>query len=152
MRTCWQALPTLRKVGLILRQRYEESARVRAYKIPSRYGRRDAFLTLNTNGYQKPSPKTLVHVDYSPNYCERSAGKRITGTVDRECNKTSTEEGGCELLCCGRGYNTHEIVHKWKCNCKFHWCCYVKCKNCKERREVFRCKWASQSWWPGRPM
>lgn len=140
MRTCWQALPTLRKVGLILRQRYEESARVRAYKIPSRYGRRDAFLTLNTNGYQKPSTKTLVHVDYSPNYCERSAGKRITGTVDRECNKTSTEEGGCELLCCGRGYNTHEIVHKWKCNCKFHWCCYVKCKNCKERREVFRCK------------
>ncbi|XP_036332207.1 troponin C-like, partial [Rhagoletis pomonella] len=37
---------------------------------------------------------------------------------------------GCGILCCGRGYNTKNIVVRERCNCKFHWCCQVKCDVC----------------------
>jgi len=139
-RTCWQALPSFKKVGILLKRRYEKSALVRAAKVSSRYGKRDAYLTLTSGEYEKPSQRDLVYMDSSPNYCDRNEKKRIPGTIDRECNRTSSGEDGCKLMCCGRGYNTHEIVRRWQCNCKFHWCCYVKCKKCKERMEVFRCK------------
>lgn len=94
-----------------------------------------------SDNYKKPAQGELAYMDYSPNYCERNVQKRIPGTMERVCNKTSNGEDSCELLCCGRGYNTHEFVRKYRCHCKFHWCCSVKCKKCKERLEVFKCKW-----------
>ena len=139
-RTCWQSLPSFQKVSLILKKRYQNPVMVRPNKISSPYGKRDAFLTLRLDEYKKPLQRDLVYINHSPNYCDRDEQKRIPGTTGRECNKTSKGEDGCELMCCGRGYNTHEIVRRWRCNCKFHWCCYVKCKKCKERMEVFRCK------------
>lgn len=114
---------------------------VRPNKISSPYGKRDAYLTLRLDEYKKPLQRDLVYINHSPTYCDRDEQERIPGTIGRECNKTSTGEDGCKLMCCGRGYDTHEIVRRWRCNCKFHWCCYVKCKKCKERMEVFRCKW-----------
>ena len=109
-------------------------------KYPSRDGRRDAYLLKSSDG-EKPPAKGLVRIDKSPNYCDEEKQKRIPGTTERLCNRTSTEADGCKFLCCGRGYNTHEIVKRWDCNCKFHWCCYVKCRKCKDRIEEFRCKW-----------
>jgi wingless-type MMTV integration site family protein 16 len=48
----------------------------------------------------------LVHIHKSPNYCVEDPGKGIPGTAGRVCNKTSTGPDSCDLLCCGRGYNT----------------------------------------------
>lgn len=139
-RTCWQALPSFQKVGLQLKRRYEKPVLARTVKYPSRDGKRDAYLLKSGDG-EKPSPKDLVYIDKQvPNYCDEHKLKRIPGTVERKCNKTSSGSDGCKFLCCGRGYDTHEIVRRWDCNCKFHWCCYVKCKKCKERTEEFRCK------------
>lgn len=47
---------------------------------------------------------------------------------------------GCDLMCCGRGYNTHQFTKVTQCRCKFHWCCYVKCDTCSERTEQYSCK------------
>ncbi|XP_078369911.1 protein Wnt-7b-like isoform X2 [Oculina patagonica] len=138
-RTCWQALPSFKKVGLQLKRRYGKSVDVQTVKYPSRDGKRDAYLIKSTDG-EKPPPKDLVHFDKSPNYCDEDKLRRLPGTMERQCNRTSTDTDGCDFLCCGRGYNTHEIVRRWDCNCKFHWCCYVKCRKCKERMEEFRCK------------
>ena len=52
------------------------------------------------------SKQDLVHIHKSPNYCVEDAKKGILGTSGRACNKNSTGSDSCDLLCCGRGYNT----------------------------------------------
>ncbi|XP_011314504.1 protein Wnt-2 isoform X2 [Fopius arisanus] len=91
---------------------------------------------------QKRIPKRseLVFLQQSPNYCEADLTQGSLGTVGRGCNRTSKGTDGCDLMCCGRGYNTHQYTRNWQCRCKFHWCCRVHCDTCTERTEEYTCK------------
>lgn len=62
------------------------------------------------------------------------------GTAGRECNKASLGTDGCDIMCCGRGYDTETVTQFDKCHCKFHWCCHVKCKLCSKRVDIHTCK------------
>lgn len=62
------------------------------------------------------------------------------GTHGRKCNRTSTGLDSCSILCCGRGYNTKKIVIHERCNCKFQWCCNVRCDTCKKVIQEYTCK------------
>lgn len=64
----------------------------------------------------------------------------FAGTQGRQCNRTSHGMDGCNLMCCGRGYNTQKMTVRERCDCKFHWCCYVECKMCTQTVEVHTCK------------
>lgn len=90
--------------------------------------------------YKKPRRSDLVFLEESPNYCQRDPATGSMGTHNRRCNRTSKGLSNCNLLCCGRGYNTHQYIKTWQCNCKFHWCCHVTCEKCSERTEVYNCK------------
>lgn len=74
------------------------------------------------------------------------------GTAGRICNKTSRGTDGCEVMCCGRGYDTTRVKQITKCECKFKWCCAVECKDCEESVDVHTCKapkraeWLDQTW------
>ncbi|KAG8226718.1 hypothetical protein J437_LFUL005535 [Ladona fulva] len=81
----------------------------------------------------------LVHIHKSPNYCVEDSQKGIPGTSGRICNKTSNGPDSCDLLCCGRGYNTQVMKHVERCHCKFIWCCYVKCKTCETQIDRHTC-------------
>nr|CAD7257898.1 unnamed protein product [Timema shepardi] len=87
-----------------------------------------------------PRRSDLVFLQDSPNYCEKDPSKGSLGTSGRLCNRTSRGTDGCDLMCCGRGYNTHQYTKTWQCHCKFHWCCYVNCDTCSERTEEYTCK------------
>ncbi|XP_059476120.1 protein Wnt-2 [Neocloeon triangulifer] len=89
---------------------------------------------------RRPKRAELVFLHQSPNYCERDLARGSLGTTGRTCNRSSTGTEGCEVLCCGRGYNTHQYTRHWQCRCKFHWCCYVECAKCSERTEEYTCK------------
>ncbi|XP_076289083.1 protein Wnt-7b isoform X7 [Lasioglossum baleicum] len=91
---------------------------------------------------QKRIPKRseLVFLQSSPNYCEPDLAHGSLGTQGRYCNRTSKGTDGCDLMCCGRGYNTHQFTRTWQCRCKFHWCCRVHCETCTERTEEYTCK------------
>lgn len=82
----------------------------------------------------------LVYLQQSPNYCDRDPTLGSFGTVGRKCNRTTSGIEGCDLLCCGRGYNTHQFNRTWQCHCKFRWCCEVQCDICHERTEEYTCK------------
>ncbi|KAK7891747.1 hypothetical protein WMY93_023710 [Mugilogobius chulae] len=62
------------------------------------------------------------------------------GTAGRVCNRTSRGVDGCDVMCCGRGYDTARVRLKSKCECKFHWCCSVLCQDCDREEDMHFCK------------
>lgn len=138
-KTCWTTLPKFREIGYVLKEKYGEAVHVEAVRA-SRL-RQPTFLKIKKpRTYRKPMDTDLVYIERSPNYCEEDSSTGSVGTQGRLCNRTSHHGDGCDLMCCGRGYNTHQYTKVWQCNCKFHWCCFVKCNTCSERTEVFTCK------------
>lgn len=140
-KTCWTTLPKFRELGYILKEKYAHAVHVEPVKASR--NKRPKFLKLKKPySYRKPMDTDLVYIDKSPNYCEADPLTGSLGTQGRVCNKTMMQHiSGCDLMCCGRGYNTHQYSRVWQCNCKFLWCCYVKCNTCSERTEVYTCKW-----------
>lgn len=139
-KTCWTTLPKFREIGYALKERYGAAVQVEAVRATRL--RQPSFLRLKqSHGYIKPTDTDLVYLERSPNYCEEDALTGSTGTRGRLCNYTSPHLDGCSLMCCGRGHDTHHYTRVWQCNCKFQWCCFVKCNTCSEKTEVFTCKW-----------
>ena len=139
MKTCWNTLPSFRQIGDNLVKRYSKAKMV--VPIKGRRARKAVFLKLKRSRRpRKPRTREMVFLDKSPNYCERDPTTGTLGTTGRQCNRTSDGVGGCDLMCCGRGYNTHQYTRTKQCNCKFFWCCKVTCQICSERTEEYTCK------------
>lgn len=87
-----------------------------------------------------PGTKDLVYLEPSPNFCDPAPRLGILGTHGRTCNESSIGVDGCDLMCCGRGYNTHQALVSERCNCTFMWCCEVKCSVCQYRKTINTCQ------------
>ncbi|XP_046369566.1 protein Wnt-16-like [Haliotis rufescens] len=134
VKTCWRGLPTFREVGNVLKNGYEGSVRL-ASRSRKRLRRRDK------SKRRVPITATeLVYMHKSPNYCRKDLKRGILGTNSRLCNRTSMGSDSCDLLCCGRGYNTQVVTYVERCHCKFFWCCYVECKTCETEIDLYTCK------------
>ncbi|KAK6482602.1 protein Wnt-16-like [Huso huso] len=134
VKTCWKTMSSFERVGRFLKDRYENSIQVldRSKKKVRRKEKDHRRIPV--------SKEELIYVNKSPNYCLEDKKLGIAGTRGRECNRTSTGPGGCNLLCCGQGYNTHVVRHVERCECKFVWCCYVRCRRCESITDVHTCK------------
>lgn len=132
LKTCWLQLADFRKVGDALKEKYDSAAAMRLNS-------RGKLVQVNSR-FNSPTTQDLVYIDPSPDYCVRNESTGSLGTQGRLCNKTSEGMDGCELMCCGRGYDQFKSVQTERCHCKFHWCCYVKCKKCTEIVDQFVCK------------
>ncbi|KAG8230627.1 hypothetical protein J437_LFUL004539 [Ladona fulva] len=137
--TCWQQLASFREVadmGSIhsdhLLDKYDGATEVKI----NRRGR----LQIRDPRFSLPTPSDLVYLEDSPNYCVRNLSVGSLGTQGRVCNRTSHGMDGCNLLCCGRGYNTRRATIRERCDCKFHWCCVVKCRTCVSHVDLHTCK------------
>ncbi|VEN61673.1 unnamed protein product, partial [Callosobruchus maculatus] len=152
MKTCWKSLPPFRQIGDNLMKKYYRARAVAVRSTPqpgprdtSSYPRRNRKMHLvllkGRTVLKKPPKKSdLVYLQLSPNYCERDLAAGSLGTFGRSCNRTSRGIDGCDMMCCGRGYNTHQYMKTFQCRCKFHWCCKVECETCNERTEEYTCK------------
>lgn len=130
--TCWQQLSSIREIGDYLREKYEGATKV---KINKR-GR----LQIKDLQFKVPTAHDLIYLDESPDWCRNSYALHWPGTHGRVCHKNSSGLESCAILCCGRGYNTKNIIVNERCNCKFHWCCQVKCEVCTKVLEEHTCK------------
>lgn len=90
----------------------------------------------------------LVYLETSPDFCKNNTAYGTTGTVGRECSRPSQktkdnrwERKSCKRLCnsCGMKVKSVFIEQVSTCNCKFHWCCEVKCEECRQVVEKHTC-------------
>ena len=132
VKTCWRTMAAFDHVGAYLKDRYEHSVQVSDRS--RRKSRKKDQRRLPVDKQQ------LIFFNKSPNYCLEDQRRGIAGTRGRRCNRTSTGPDGCNLLCCGRGYNTHVVRNVQRCECKFVWCCYVRCRRCESMNDMHTCK------------
>ncbi|MBN3281623.1 WNT4A protein, partial [Polyodon spathula] len=136
VRTCWKVMPPLRRVGNMLKEKFDGATEVQLRKVGSRK------VLLPRDPHFKPhSPQDLVYLSPSPDFCQLDPRGGIPGTEGRQCNATSRlAVDGCELMCCGRGFHTARAEVVERCSCKFRWCCSVQCKQCRNVLQVHTCR------------
>jgi len=132
--TCWQQLAPFRKVGDHLQDKYGDATRVKTTRSGRLRVRRKA------SNIPIPTANDLVFLHRSPNYCHHNDTIGSLGTHGRVCKKDSKGPDGCVAMCCDRGFETIQTKIKERCQCKFHWCCYVECKTCVKDVELTVCK------------
>lgn len=136
VKTCWKSMPPFRKVGNVIKEKFDGATEVEQRKVGT-----TKVLVPRNSQFKPHTDEDLVYLDPSPDFCDhdpRTPG--MLGTVGRQCNRTSKAIDGCELMCCGRGFQTQEVEVVDRCSCKFHWCCYVKCKQCRKMVEIHTCR------------
>lgn len=133
VKTCWRSLPQFEEVGSYLKQQYIQSVHVV-------YVKRKKKLKIKGRKKVRIADSSLVHLDESPNYCNRNQQLGIDGTSGRVCHRDSNGRDSCESLCCGNGYNTRTVRESKQCACKFIWCCKVQCNVCQTMKDQYTCK------------
>lgn len=133
MRTCWRRLSSFRKVGNYLKDQFNSAVQV----VPTNDGE---SLVPKEDGISPPTNQDLYYSDPSPNFCTQNLQEGSAGTFGRQCDpETTGNPNSCDQLCCGRGYRKEVKIVKSNCNCRFEYCCEVKCETCKKSVEVYKC-------------
>nr|Q2QLB6.1 RecName: Full=Protein Wnt-2; Flags: Precursor [Plecturocebus moloch]ABB89793.1 wingless-type MMTV integration site family member 2 precursor [Plecturocebus moloch] len=140
LRTCWLAMADFRRTGDYLWRKYNGAIQV----VMNQDG---TGFTVANERFKKPTKNDLVYFENSPDYCIRDRETGSLGTAGRVCNLTSRGMDSCEVMCCGRGYDTSHVTRMIKCGCKFHWCCAVRCQDCLEALDVHTCKAPKNADW-----
>lgn len=119
------------KVGRKIRNLYKSARRVR----------------IDNNGNLHPIDEPKRPIGTELIYAEKfDPCEQKEGTVDRPCSidaamKKITHYPYCKDLCCGKDNNYRSRPAKlvWECNCKFKWCCEVKCQQCSKDQVRYTC-------------
>ena len=66
----------------------------------------------------------LVYLD-NVDHCKTNKG--AYSSTGRRCSLDKSSLDNCNKICCGKGHRVRRIEIHSKCNCKFVYCCDVKC-------------------------
>lgn len=132
LKTCFRKMPSFANIGKVLREKFDGAAKV----IGSNDG---LYLLPDGETIKPPSAEDLIYAEKSPNFCKPNRRYGSYGTSDRTCNPKSLSVDGCDILCCGRGYRKYQVAVIENCNCRFKWCCEVKCETCEVKKITHKC-------------
>uniref|UniRef100_A0A8D0DVD2 Protein Wnt n=1 Tax=Salvator merianae TaxID=96440 RepID=A0A8D0DVD2_SALMN len=138
IQTCWLQLSEFREIGNYLKIKYGQAQKLETDKKRMKAANSAYSHGVSLETFSTVLPTDLVYLEDSPDYCIRNISLGLHGTDGREClqgkNLSQWEKRSCKRLCGECGLKTEakqtEIVSN--CNCKFHWCCTVKCEQCKQ--------------------
>ncbi|XP_028393336.1 protein Wnt-4-like [Dendronephthya gigantea] len=132
-KACWLLLPqSFSLVGAALKERFDSASKVS-------FGNKGKSFQVYDKSMKPPTQEDLVYTSESPTFCNPDPSVGSLGTKGRYCNATSMGTDGCDIMCCDRGYKTSVEYIKTSCNCRFRWCCKVKCKTCRKGKTVNTC-------------
>lgn len=135
IKTCWRSLADFNKIAENLKEKYGMAIEVKRKRQKSQH----YFVPINMKVDKIPNDE-LVYIQKSPDYCSPDRKMGSIGTQGRSCDPDSNGPGGCDIMCCGRGYDSSDVEIVRRCECKYYWCCYVKCKTCSEMVRVHKCR------------
>ncbi|XP_066505558.1 protein Wnt-8a-like [Hoplias malabaricus] len=139
IQTCWMQLSDFREVGNYLKIKYDQSRKLEMDKRRVRAGNSAENRGAITDTFGSIARSELVHLEDSPDYCARNVSLGLPGTEGREClqggkSLSQWEKRSCRRLCheCGLRVEERRMEVVSSCNCKFQWCCTVKCDKCTQ--------------------
>ncbi|XP_063913038.1 protein Wnt-8a-like [Zophobas morio] len=139
--TCWMKMPTFPQIAKQLKERYDRAMFISYEKIGVGVALgNSARQTLFETDIKILSKGNLLYLEKSPNYCFEDIASGWPGTLGRTCSKTTnkaasiSERRSCRHLCrsCGFKARKQQKQVTRMCNCKFTFCCEVKCDVCVE--------------------
>ena len=133
MKTCMKKLDSFDKVADALLEKYHSAIQV-TYNNGS-------FLDDGNDVITKKKHKLVYYIP-SPDYCRPNKELNIPGVEGRVCEASDQSDfKKCEKLCksCGLKLKLNIVTRVQKCNCRFVWCCFVKCDYCKKRLITATC-------------
>ncbi|XP_008832546.2 protein Wnt-8a [Nannospalax galili] len=147
IQTCWLQLASIREIGDYLKAKYDWALKIEMDKHQLRAGN-------SAEGHWDPmetffpgAEAELIFLEESPDYCTRNTSLGIYGTEGREClqrshNASRWEQHNCGRLCteCGLQVEERRTEATSSCNCKFQWCCTVKCDQCRHVVNKYYCR------------
>uniref|UniRef100_A0A3P9BLS8 Protein Wnt n=3 Tax=Haplochromini TaxID=319058 RepID=A0A3P9BLS8_9CICH len=138
IQTCWMQMADFREVGNYLKMKYKHAKELEMDKKAARAGNSADNRDAVTHTFLSVATRELIYLESSPNYCVKNQTLGLHGTEGRECfkedkNMSEWEKNSCRRLCneCGLKVVKKRTEVFTSCNCKFHWCCTVKCEKCK---------------------
>ena len=136
-KTCSQRIGDIKEIGDYLKRKYRNA------KL-ARYSNKRKLQFNTAKGFRPVRVKhiSLLYLVASPNYCAKNMTLGSSGVLDRVCPTNETSSDECKSLCKSCGLKPREIVQTKtvKCHCKFHWCCWVRCRQCTEKVNRTVCK------------
>nr|QVQ68767.1 wnt 6 [Doryteuthis pealeii] len=132
LQTCWRKMPLFRHVGNRLKEKFKGAAKV----IISNDG---LHVIPEGDTIKKPDVTDLIYSENSPDFCRPSRKAGSLGTKGRICDIYSRGVGGCDVLCCNRGYKKGYVTLRENCKCRFIWCCDVICQECVHNKTIYTC-------------
>ncbi|XP_068596898.1 protein Wnt-8a-like [Brachionichthys hirsutus] len=147
IQTCWMQLAEFREVGNYLKMKYNHAKKLDLDKKPARAGNSADNRGGIANSFRGIARTELIYLEDSPDYCVKNQSLEFQGTEGRECLKgdkstsLQRERKSCRRLCheCGLRVVAKRIEVVSSCNCKFHWCCTVKCDKCRQTVTKYYC-------------
>lgn len=139
LQTCWMQLSDFREVGDYLKLKHDQAHKLELDKRRVRAGNNADPRGAVADALGAISRSELIYLEDSPDYCAKNASLGLQGTEGRECVQNGDglsqwEKRSCRRLCheCGLRVEERRTETVSSCNCKFHWCCTVKCERCSQ--------------------
>ncbi|XP_051514150.1 protein Wnt-8a-like [Myxocyprinus asiaticus] len=148
IQTCWMQLSDFREIGNYLKVKHDQAHKLELDKRRMRAGNSADNRVAMADAFSSISLTELIYLQDSPDYCAKNMSLGFPGTEGRECvqigeSLTQWERRSCRRLCyeCGLRVEERRTEVVSSCNCKFHWCCTVKCENCSQTTVKHVCAW-----------
>uniref|UniRef100_A0A3B3I0H2 Protein Wnt n=1 Tax=Oryzias latipes TaxID=8090 RepID=A0A3B3I0H2_ORYLA len=146
IQTCWMQLADFREVGNYLKMKHQRAMKLELDKKPAKAGNSAVNRGIIAHTLRRIAKTELIYLEDSPNYCVKNQSLGVQGTEGRECTKgdknfSQKEKKSCRSLCneCGFRVVQKRVEVVSSCNCKFHWCCTVRCEKCMQVVTKYYC-------------
>ena len=134
LKTCYRELLPFKRVGELLMEKYNEAIRVEFINDRLRkIGDRQRSLGKKN--------LDMAYFDLSPEYCEADLNTNYPGMSGRKCSTEFQNLSTCEQPCKKCRMTVMKTIKSTqeKCQCKFEWCCKVKCQLCEKKFTITTC-------------